>query len=150
MSAYCSADQLLELIASPNVTAWPDAAGESSIPTEARVEEIIAGNSTIIDGFCRGRYTVPFDPVPADIEKICLSLCLGDLLPTIHLGGDKGKEQGERATRERKWAMDLLVRIQDGRYSVEEGDDASQNASGGPVIVTAAPTARVFSITDEH
>jgi phage gp36-like protein len=111
------------------------------------VKEIIAANSAIIDGFCRGRYTVPFAVVPTEIEKICTSQCLGDLLPAVHRNS---AEQHKRAAEETRQAMALLDRIQQGRLSLQEGDDASQMATGGPVIVSTPATPRIFSITDEH
>ena len=121
--------------------------GVGTLPTEARTLAIIAANDAIIDGMCRGRYTVPFDPIPADIAGISVSLCLGDLLPTVHRNS---AEQHARAREETRKAMALLDRIQAGKYSLVEGDDASKTATAGPVIVTTPPTHRVFSITDPH
>ena len=141
---YTTPDALLGELALPQTQAvW----GQGPLPPETRVAAIVDANSRIIDGFCRGRYTVPFDPVPSDIAAICVSLCLGDLLPTVHRNS---AEQHARAREETRKAMALLDRIQAGKLSLEEGDDASKMATGGPVIVSTPRTDRLFSLRDPH
>lgn len=141
---YITPDDLKSLLGVPaDRVVW----GQAEFPPETRVAEIIAANSAIIDGMCRGRYAVPFDPVPDEITKICVSLCLGDLLPAVHRNS---AEQHKRGADETRQAMALLDRIQQGRLSLQDGDDASHSATGGPVIVSTPSTPRIFSTEDYH
>lgn len=44
-----------------------------------RVDEAIANADAIIDGYCSGRYVVPFDPAPAIIAKCSLDMAIYNL-----------------------------------------------------------------------
>ena len=134
--AYCTTDQLQELVGAP--IEW----GEGLAPAEADVTDMIGRNGDTIDGFCRARYTVPWVVVPAAIESICLDLCLAEILPIVFF---KNAEQLTRAERLRAWAMQRLDRIQQGRMSIEEDDQASQGM-GGQVTASTVDTDAIFTI----
>lgn len=143
--SYLTPAQLLPELGHPqeNVV-W----GQDVFPAEARILEIIAANSRIIDNACRHRYHVPFDPVPDDVMKICLSLCLADLLPTVHRGQDN--DQHDRARFEYQKAKDWLNAIKADDVSLDAAELDGAVVAGGPVIVSSAATDRIFSVEDEH
>lgn len=141
---YINADDLKPLLGfQEDQVVW----GQQTFPPVAVVEKIIAGNDRTIDGKCRGRYSVPFDPVPDDIHKISVALTLADLLPAIHRNSP---EQISRAKELRREATAMLDDIRLGTHSLLDNDDASHSSTGGPVIVSTPATPRIFSVTDEH
>lgn len=44
-----------------------------------RVDEAIANADAVIDGYCSGRYVVPFDPAPPIIAKCSLDMAIYNL-----------------------------------------------------------------------
>jgi len=135
MALYADPASLQNLLGGP--VAW----GEGLAPDEAEVRARIQDNGELIDGFCRDRYTVPFDPVPRLIRAICVDLCLADLLPIIFHRND---EQLTRGRELRVFALARLDRIQSGRLSVQAGDDAAEGM-GGQVTWTPPTDDRLFT-----
>ncbi|HBG06323.1 MAG: hypothetical protein A2075_12195 [Geobacteraceae bacterium GWC2_58_44] len=98
---------------------------------EEAVNGAISDAGEMIDGFLRGRYPLPLNPVPGLIRTIALDLAtygIYGLKPEFELP----KLVGDRYQTSTK----LLMRIQDGKMDLYEKDEPAQvQASGGPAFI---------------
>lgn len=76
--AYCTLDDLKKYLPEEDLVQLTDDAGAGAIDT-AKTAEAIAAADALIEGYTRGRYVVPFDPVPDLIRQISARLALYEL-----------------------------------------------------------------------
>lgn len=76
--AYCTLDDLKKCLPEEDLVQLTDDAGTGAIDT-AKTDEAIASADALIEGYTRGRYVVPFDPVPDLIRQTSARLALYEL-----------------------------------------------------------------------
>lgn len=96
-----------------------DDEGSETIDT-AVVESAISDACSLIDSYCAGRYSVPFDPVPTVIRQLAVDLAI------YNLYSRRGDAVPENRVLRQQNALKLLDRIASGRITIGE-------ASGGSV-----------------
>ena len=137
---YCTTDELKAWIGKP--FAW----GVGNAPTDDEGEVIIASLQPDVDGYCRSRYTVPFDPVPDAIKKITLSLAAAQVV-AIWLKAAEDNPLYERFRDKERDALKRLADIQAGKFSLMDADDAGTSVPGLPRAST--PRDPFFTSADE-
>jgi phage gp36-like protein len=75
---YTTLDKITGQLSESTVIQLTDDEGLEVVNT-ARVDEAIANADAVIDGYCSGRYVVPFDPAPAIIAKCSLDMAIYNL-----------------------------------------------------------------------
>lgn len=76
--AYCTLDDLKKYLPEEDLVQLTDDAGTGAIDP-AKTAEAIAAADALIEGYTRGRYVVPFDPVPDLIRQLSARLTLYEL-----------------------------------------------------------------------
>lgn len=76
--AYCTLDDLKKYLPEDDLVQLTDDAGAGAIDT-AKIAEAIAAADALIEGYTRGRYVVPFDPVPDLIRQTSAQITLYNL-----------------------------------------------------------------------
>lgn len=109
---------------------------------EGKVNGAIAGAADTINGFCRGRYALPLNPVPDSIVTIALDIA------TYNIYGLKPEFNVPKTVDDRYvTAMKLLTRVQDGKHKLYDEDvtPVKNMTAGGPSFVATTPV-----YTDEN
>ena len=75
---YTSLDKITGQISENIVIQLTDDEGLDIVNSD-RVDEAIANADAVIDGYCSGRYVVPFAPAPAIIAKCSLDMAIYNL-----------------------------------------------------------------------
>jgi phage gp36-like protein len=106
-----SAEELRQLVDDENVGSIV----VTPVPNAAYLRIVAAGNhaQALIDGYCRGNYTVPFVTVPDMVRELSIEL-------TIYNCMMRKKEiaLSEEQNRNYKNALDILERIQEGKVKL--------------------------------
>jgi phage gp36-like protein len=76
--AYSSLDDIKDVIPEGFIIQLTDDAGAGSIDTQ-KVSKAIADADEVIDGYLRGRYTLPLPAVPSLIRKLSVDLAVFNL-----------------------------------------------------------------------
>lgn len=76
--AYTALDNIVNQISENTVIQLTDDYQSEAVDGD-RVSEAIANADAVIDGYCAGRYVVPFNPVPAIIAKCALDMAIYNL-----------------------------------------------------------------------
>jgi phage gp36-like protein len=116
---YHSFSDLLNLISREELCQLVDDENAGSIvespPNAAMIRVTAAGNKAqgIIDGYCRGRYTLPLSPVPDMIKDLSVEL-------TVYNCMARKKEiaLSEEQNRRYKNAVNILEHIQQGKIKL--------------------------------
>lgn len=98
---------------------------------ESRVDEALAAADAVIDGHCRGRYTVPFIVVPDMIAAIAEQLAI------YNLYARKVEEMPQTRDDQKKDAMELLKAIATGKITIGEPDADVPEVGGVQTNTTA-------------
>jgi len=77
--AYCSQDDIQDQIPVNELISLTDDDGFGVVDSTV-VERAIMDAEAVIDAYCQNRYSVPFDPAPAIIRRICVDLAIHNLL----------------------------------------------------------------------
>ena len=106
------------------------------IVDEAKVTGAIDGAAEIFEGFVRGRYPLPLDPVPGIARTINLDLA------TYAIYGLNPDFEPPKAIADRyTTAMKLLERIQDGKMKLYDDEpQVTVETGGGSEVVSANRT----------
>jgi len=134
---YCTLEDIKKIIPEETVVQLTDVADLGVIDAE-KVAEAIASADAIIDGYCAGRYLLPFAVVPAIVKPIAIDLTVYNLY-AIRVETMPDVREKNRAN-----AIRLLEHIAAGK--VRLGDAAGVEA---PVSTQQSPTVtsneRLFS-----
>jgi len=76
--AYCSLDDLKEIIPEDNLIQLTDD-NNIGIIDQSKIDTAISNADIMIDGYLRGHYDLPLDPVPGIIKKISTDIALYNL-----------------------------------------------------------------------
>lgn len=137
---YCTTEQIGSLIK-------PAQIGVGNTPDENALEDMITRKSETIDGYCRDRYTVPFNPVPVPISDICVALVMAEVLAIIYKESKSPVVEDARAAA--RDATRRLEAIQATKFSLETDDNAAQGM-GGQIYTTPPATDRIFDIDQDY
>ena len=106
------------------------------VPDQVKVDAAIADADAEIDGYCAGRYTVPFDPVPAVIRKCSADIAIYNLY-------SRCAESIPESRKDRyKNCLELLKNIARGIVTIGETAAPPPVSTGGGKV--SAPE-RIFS-----
>lgn len=135
--AYCTLEDIIAHIPEANLVQLTDDAGSGTVDN-SKVLEAIAYADQLIDGYLRGRYTVPLDPVPGLIRKISVDLAV------FHLYSRRFElEMPEPMMARYKNAIKVLEQIQKGLIKL--GIELAETAPGqGYYKSNKTPGDRIF------
>ena len=125
---YCTQDDILKALPEQTLITITDDEGAGTIHA-GRVAEAIAAASAEIDGWCEGRYTVPFaDPAPALVKKFAVDIAIYNLYA-------RRQEAISEARAERyQNAQKLLERINRGDIVLGADVPAAAESSGAVFV----------------
>lgn len=104
------------------------------------VEAAIERADRRVDAYLRGRYELPFDPVPKEVVEISASLAVYYLLERRQITPPEGVKQ------RRDDAMTLLKDLQSGRASLDETGQASDlDRKPGRIVTNRTAGDKMFS-----
>lgn len=131
---YCSIDDLKDAIPEQNIEWLTDDEDSGSVNT-ARANAAITDASELIDGYLRGRYTLPMSPTPAIVQRLCVDISIYYLYQRI-FETDMPGAMNDRY----KNAVKILEGLQQGKisFATSQDDDA------------APPQIRVNKIADDR
>lgn len=75
---YTALDNIISQISEATLIQLTDDNGQEIVNTD-HVDDAITNADAVIDGYCSGRYVVPFNPVPAIIAKCSLDIAIYNL-----------------------------------------------------------------------
>ena len=111
---YCSLDDL-QLAIPPQTLIWLSNDDESATAVNVGVvEQAVAQAEELIDGFLRGRYNLPLDPVPTIVKDMTVNLARH----WLYARRPEGNELPDAVVRTHKSAMSLLETIRDGKLTI--------------------------------
>ena len=119
--AYCTQSEILDQMDEDVLIQLTDDDDAGVVDTDV-VAQKIADADALIDGYCGGRYTVPFNPVPALISKFSVDIAIYNLY-----GRRKGAPEDRR--NRFKEAIDFLKGVAAGNNSLGEDDPATGETS---------------------
>lgn len=109
---YCTLEDIKKAIPEANIIQLTDDEGLGVVNQE-RVDEAIAYAEELIDGYLRGRYTVPLSPVPELIKRLSVDMAV------FHLYSRRFElVMPESMLQRRKEIIRLLEHIQKGNVSL--------------------------------
>jgi phage gp36-like protein len=107
---------------------------------EARVTAAIGDADVLIDGYLRGRYTLPLDPVPALIKKLSIDIAVFNIYSRkLEL------EMPDAMSDRYKNAIKVLEAIQSGKISL--GTTGGSTPEPGEYKTNKTSTDRMFPKT---
>jgi phage gp36-like protein len=107
---------------------------------EARVSSAICDADVLIDGYLRGRYTLPLDPVPALIKKLSIDIAVFNIYSRkLEL------EMPDAMSDRYKNAVKVLEAIQSGKISL--GTTEGSTPEPGEYKTNKTSTDRTFTKT---
>lgn len=89
--AYCTLNDLKEKISEEELIQLTDDEQTGLIVT-SRTDRAIADADAEIDGYCAGRFSVPFDPVPPLMRKFSVDIAIYNLMQRRE-GADEEREK---------------------------------------------------------
>lgn len=121
---YCTLDDLKKSIPEANIIQLTDDTGTGGAIDQTKVDEAIAYAGQLIDGYLRGRYSLPLNPVPELIKHLSVDLAV------FHLYSRRFElEMPESMMAKYKNAIKLLEQIQKGLVTLGiETEDKGHSA----------------------
>ena len=127
--AYVTQAELEERFGTDELLQIADRDDDESVDN-AVVDAAIADADAMIDSYCRARYGVPFDPVPAEIRKVAADIA------RYNLWDDQASEEVEMRYKN---AIVWLKDVSAGRARISvEASDETQPGIGQVVVGTGA------------
>jgi phage gp36-like protein len=136
---YCTqADLIAEGLSESDLIDLTDDEGLGTVNT-ARVDSAITSASELIDGYLRGRYTLPLSPVPGVLKTLAISIAIYNLYA-------RTKRAVMPESIEKRYAADikLLTDIQKGVITLGVAEITSDGASAGSYKTNKTSTDRLF------
>lgn len=125
--AYCTLANILGIVPNNDLVQLTDDSVPAQIVVTANVDQAIADAGELIDGYLRGRYTLPLSPVPGLITTLT-----GDIA-VYRLYARRVKITPPEGVTERyKNALKLLEQIQSGKIALGAG--ALQGGGSTPAL----------------
>ncbi len=149
--SYCTIDGIKNLFPEEKIIQLTD--DENNAPSTidpadpdcaaiiARINDAIDYADQLIDGYLRGRYTLPLSTAPSFLEKLSIDLVI------FYLYGRKPELSDEKMDKMYNNAVKLLERIQAGTISLGTSDTKEAIAATGEYATNKTADDRVFSKT---
>jgi phage gp36-like protein len=136
---YCSLDDIKKAIPEQNLIQLTDDAGEGVID-DVKIDDAIAYAGQLIDGYLRGRYTVPLQPVPELVKRLAVDLAV------FHLYSRRFElDMPQTMVDRRKEIIRLLEQIQQGKVLL--GIETADSPGQGYYMTNKTAEDRIFSKT---
>lgn len=159
--AYCTLDAILKMIpvgtflqlsddsglvtpealsialAGGDMSGFADDVQDATAKVQEKSAEAIDGAAAEINGYCAGRYDVPFNPVPGIVAKVAADLAIYNLYARVVEAIPETRQKQHDA------ALKLLEKIAEGRISLGTTDAAvapSPMPANSIQVKQAAPT----------
>lgn len=143
--AYSTLNDLLASLPEETVIELSDDSEEPASVDEDIVNELIEKADNRINGYLRGRYDIPLDPVPDEIKDMSVDLTAYFLYSRRATGKGVPKEIEDKY----RDAIKLLTDIQAGRFTLDAtrlGASSGDTITGsGDVRINKASTDRIFT-----
>lgn len=136
---YCALADIIDQVPEQKIIELTDDENLGEVNT-ARVDKAIATAGSIIDGYLRGRYTLPLDIVPDLIKTIAVDLSVFKLYERR-----REMDMPETLVNRYKNAVKLLEQIQKGLISLGIEDTASAAGGSGSYKTNKTAEDREFS-----
>ena len=136
---YCALSDIIDQVPEQKVIELTDDENLGEV-NQARVDKAIATAGSIIDGYLRGRYTLPLATVPELIETISVDISVFKLYERR-----REMDMPESLTNCYKNAVKLLEQIQKGLISLGIEAEASASGAGGSYKTNKTADDREFS-----
>lgn len=134
---YCTLDDLKKAIPEENLIQLTDDTGLGVIDNE-KIDDAIDYAQQLIDGYLRGRYTVPLDPVPQLIRRFAVDMAV------FHLYSRRFElDMPQTMIERRKEIIRLLEQIQQGKVLL--GMETPQSPGQGYYKTNKTSENRVFT-----
>jgi phage gp36-like protein len=115
---YITRDALVAFIPQATLTQLTNDDPAAMSPDESVIDTTVTEVEDLVDGYMRGRYNLPFHPVPTVLRGAALSLVCYELYARRPEGGDLP----EAVKAARKDAIKLLETIRDGLVTLGIAD----------------------------
>jgi phage gp36-like protein len=136
---YCSADDIAAAITQDKLVQLTVDSGDSIDVDIEIVEAAIEEADELIDGFLRGRYTLPLDtPVVKLIKRLSVGIASYYLYQRR-----KGLDMPESLENKYKADIKILEHLQSGRITL--GVETGTSTGAGEILTNKDSTSRVFT-----
>jgi phage gp36-like protein len=137
VGAYHSRGDIEAVFGASNVAIWADLDNDKDAgKIQARVDSVIARSEARVNSmFRRSRYTIPFDPVPTEINEICCYISGAKLYEprsTEDISSDTPNMLKTFVMSNRRQAEKMIREILAGKLILDTTDEQDSEA---PVIV---------------
>jgi phage gp36-like protein len=121
---YCTLADLTLAIPSATLIQLSNDDAEATVINEAVVTEAIRQAEELVDGYLRGRYTLPLPTVPSIVQDMSVNLARH----WLYARRPEGPELPEAVTRTYKTTIQMLEAIRDNRLTlgVPSGESAPE------------------------
>lgn len=134
---YCTLADITKAIPEENILQLTDDTGTGEIDTE-KINDAISYAEQLINGYLRGRYTLPLDPVPELIRHMATDLAI------FHLYSRRFELEMPQGMMDKyKNALKLLEQIQKGLIRI--GAEVSESPGHGYYKTNKTAGDRVFT-----
>lgn len=137
--SYCTLDDLKQDISETELMQLTDDERLGAV-NEARITSAISDAGDLIDGYLRGRYTLPLDPVPTIIKTIAKEITIYRLFLR-----KKRQTISKEMTDNYNAQLKLLRAIQQGEITLGTEDTPSTASGEGAYRTNKTSESRTFS-----
>jgi phage gp36-like protein len=137
--AYCTQTDIEVLVSEEVLLQLTDDADEGSVD-ETKVADAIEQADALIDGYLRGRYSVPLTTVPTLVMGLSRDIAIYELFSKK---GERGVPEEYRLRKDK--AEQKLVQIQKGVIGLPVTAPDAKEAT--PIVVSKTAADRVFTKT---
>lgn len=136
--AYCTLADLQKIVPEQDLIQLTDDDIPAQVIITANVDRAIADAGEMIDGYLRGSYDLPLDPVPGLLGTLAIDIAV------YRLYSRRPKLTPPEGVKERHDnAMKILKLIQEGKITLGAGAVTTPSSSGDTVSVSSGD--RIFT-----
>lgn len=133
--AYADTDRMVEVFGLDEMLQLTDAEQETlTEPDAVKIRTALDDASALIDGFVRRRYSLPLNPTPALLVRVCCDIA------RFYLYRDRPTDTVKDAYRQ---GLDLLKQISAGTYQLSDQTGQEPQSAGEAVLIGAE--GRIFN-----
>jgi phage gp36-like protein len=133
--SYASVDDMVQRFGAAEMIRASTPDGQPAVAVVAApIQAALDSASAIIDGYLRGRYDVPLDVAPAEVNRACCMLARYDMM----LGGERAPSEQAKVTRDE--TVSWLRHVAEGKVLL----DIAQVAPGDQSYAAYSTRPQVF------